>query len=571
MELHLGDADDLISFARMLEEESDDLCKELGIEGKHIEAQEAELAKTIERPRSDHQKHAAFATAPSDESDSTCKISHVDRQSYRIFSLPLKNVERLRAALTLPLSVTTPERNPTRYLTGRVSGVIESSFLASDLDSAATARLVNINSGGEVYFTFFNGEGGKESAVVLKFGPNRMATQGEALAYEIAAALHIPSPKARIIRADSDEWVEISRGVRALQQELECRKEKMIIEGQIICESKESCEQGNETLCTEQYERGGRDPSDDIITSCDMLAQSLETKKCALAIELVQGCPLARMAPDNHEAHMDSVAFALGQLFALDLILGNPDRLPNRALGWRGNPNNVRWEMEVCRVRGIDHTLARRPPRGLLCTPDSVAAITDVLLDRPVDVPLDTTESQDCRRNRTFHGFQTKKDVVEGAVEAIFPDMHRERGADTQATLEKNFCGGFQDVVRQAPTLLGSLEEMIDLLDRELGMFFMGLRSNCEDTAMASTKALRQIQSRVRSDQHMKESFEHAETSLARCLQTETQDRSSPSSCCGVESFINSPDMVSVNAYELRVRLRHVHDRLKAMVFASKE
>ena len=49
MELHLGDADDLISFARMLEEESDDLCKELGIEGKHIEAQEAELAKTIER------------------------------------------------------------------------------------------------------------------------------------------------------------------------------------------------------------------------------------------------------------------------------------------------------------------------------------------------------------------------------------------------------------------------------------------------------------------------------------------------------------------------------------------
>ena len=120
------------------------------------------------------------------------------------------------------------------------------------------------------------------------------------------------------------------------------------------------------------------------------------------------------MAPDNHEAHMDSVAFALGQLFALDLILGNPDRLPNRALGWRGNPNNVRWEMEYVECV-VSTTRRRRPPRGLPCTPDSVAAITDVLLDRPWR-PLDTTESQDCRRNRTFHGFQTKKDVVEGAV-----------------------------------------------------------------------------------------------------------------------------------------------------------
>ena len=79
-----------------------------------------------------------------------------------------------------------------------------------------------------------------------------MATQGEALAYEIAAALHTHR-KARIIRTDSDEWVESGRGVRALQQELECRKEKMIIEGQIICESKNLAK--NETLCTEQYEK----------------------------------------------------------------------------------------------------------------------------------------------------------------------------------------------------------------------------------------------------------------------------------------------------------------------------
>ena len=27
--------------------------------------------------------------------------------------------------------------------------------------------------------------------------------------------------------------------------------------------------------------------------------------------------------------------------FLLDMLLGNPDRLPCEALGWRGNPHNI--------------------------------------------------------------------------------------------------------------------------------------------------------------------------------------------------------------------------------------
>lgn len=37
-------------------------------------------------------------------------------------------------------------------------------------------------------------------------------------------------------------------------------------------------------------------------------------------------------------SHLADTAEDLGRLFTLDMLLGNPDRLPCRELGWRGNP-----------------------------------------------------------------------------------------------------------------------------------------------------------------------------------------------------------------------------------------
>jgi hypothetical protein len=47
------------------------------------------------------------------------------------------------------------------------------------------------------------------------------------------------------------------------------------------------------------------------------------------------------------------------------MLLGNPDRLPCEALGWRGNPNNLLHctAGAYCgRLVAIDATVQRRPP-----------------------------------------------------------------------------------------------------------------------------------------------------------------------------------------------------------------
>ena len=53
------------------------------------------------------------------------------------------------------------------------------------------------------------------------------------------------------------------------------------------------------------------------------------------------------------------------RLFLLDMLLGNPDRLPCEALGWRGNPHNILFAAagaRAGRMVAIDSAVQRRPP-----------------------------------------------------------------------------------------------------------------------------------------------------------------------------------------------------------------
>lgn len=55
------------------------------------------------------------------------------------------------------------------------------------------------------------------------------------------------------------------------------------------------------------------------------------------------------------------------RLFLLDMLLGNPDRLPCEALGWRGNPHNILYcsrGTHAGRMVAIDSAVQRRPPGG---------------------------------------------------------------------------------------------------------------------------------------------------------------------------------------------------------------
>ena len=105
---------------------------------------------------------------------------------------------------------------------------------------------------------------------------------------------------------------------------------------------------------------------------------------------------------------------------------------------------------------------------------------------------------------------------------------------------------------------------------------------------MGSTKALRQFQNAARKDAGLREAFGAAEATLAAALadyhrsaaaSAAKESQPAPTSVssssaglplrCGVGSFLDSPDMASVNAYELRARLRHICARLRAMVDAA--
>lgn len=57
-----------------------------------------------------------------------------------------------------------------------------------------------MNSGGVVFFAFFNGQGSadafpREEAAVIKISSSRMATQSERLGYELAKWLGIQTPQ----------------------------------------------------------------------------------------------------------------------------------------------------------------------------------------------------------------------------------------------------------------------------------------------------------------------------------------------------------------------------------------
>ena len=57
------------------------------------------------------------------------------------------------------------------------------------------------------------------------------------------------------------------------------------------------------------------------------------------------------------------------RLFLLDMLLGNPDRLPCETLGWRGNPHNILYACSGARAGrmvAIDSAVQRRPPGALI-------------------------------------------------------------------------------------------------------------------------------------------------------------------------------------------------------------
>ncbi|KAJ6761018.1 DUAL SPECIFICITY PHOSPHATASE FAMILY PROTEIN [Salix purpurea] len=128
-------------------------------------------------------------------------------------------------------------------------------------DEMSKALEVTVNSGGVVFFALFNQPGNvdafhKEAAAVIKFSSSRMATQSERLGYEFAKWLGVQTPQARVIHNCSSEWLQI----------------------------KEAGEKARVAAALEGDEVGE--------VTCSELLEALELSRCLLLLSYVHGSPL---------------------------------------------------------------------------------------------------------------------------------------------------------------------------------------------------------------------------------------------------------------------------------------
>jgi len=538
-EVDQTEAGDLIALAHMLAEEGPDICDDLDIRSEQIEEQEAALQSTCRRQREHDSPSKATRSGFSDSPSSAAEASGPAAD----FLSPL---ERLRSAAALSLA--TDDDVEAGF--GAVAAVVESDLIVGDLDLSASDRLVDVNSGGDLYFVFCSsGISTAERAVVVKFGPSRMATQGEALAYEIASVMGAPSARARLLHGGSRGWESLLAGAQALAPSPDA-------------ESDDGEDEGKTSEPTEQDEGEGKDdpasaPPASRLSSAERLARTMGRSRVALLVELVNGPPLAQ-SPDafGGPAVSEATAESLGRLAALDLVLANPDRLPCRELGWRGNPNNVRWGVSFRAVKGIDHTLARKPPRMMLCTPSAAAGVAASVLG----LPLPPEGPKPDRRRMA-------QPLVPSGPELVATWLEAAGGGQVDGPA---FVRGFRAALVAGVPLLSTLSGLLSELDDELASFFETIRRETKagggKDPLGSTRDLKQLQDRSARDANLRAAFSSAE---ARLLAGAGADRGATEDRPGDRSFLAAKDMRAVSAHELRTRLRHVTPRLEAILTAA--
>jgi hypothetical protein len=302
-------------------------------------------------------------------------------------------------------------------------------------------------------------------------------------------------------------------------------------------------------------------------------------------------------------------AKAVGQLWALDMVLANPDRFPLKQLAMRGNPNNVRWSVASQCAMGIDHTLARKPPRMMPCNPDAVAAAIAAVLEKPKPPPQLPSSSSSSEgtgpprmrlrghgslHDHCFDGAAVCDEVLEAAQGSSSSSSSSSTGlaegrgesctvvtvagegkeddveskqADVEvdnetAALREGFRCGVAAALAPSVSipLRAALTSLLSFLDEALVEFFGGLKKPSSSKGggggkraaeMGSTRELRSLQSKASKDGGMAEAFRIAEDALARTLEKRAVE--ADDILCGRETWRekgNSSDRRACSAKE---------------------
>ena len=418
----------------------------------------------------------------------------------------------------------------------------------------STCTYVEISSGGTVFFLLFDQKKdlsslptpvneSREVCAVVKFVSDRLLCQSEQFAAEITNHLGVDCPQSEIITCQSASWNSLRDAAVAR----------------------------------------GKD--------CEELLECLDNNLSLLLLELIPGSPLNTSLEAIAPSEIQLSSHTLGKILALDMILGNPDRLKCSRLSWPGNPSNLIYCKKgrfARKIVCIDAVVQRFPPHALTSSEDAACEEMAELAFNHVDFVFDVLENA-LFANSQFYGqshisIDAAKSCQRGMIETFRKAMNLRGIFEMLHQKIDEWIEEFvQDMETTHETPLSPRDAKSSQTPRSAsGLGYTGLQS-----ATFMTHKIRSIQKEAGKDGILNEKLESwnnllgeksAELLLAlnewleknECQELSTSAASNeyPKRGNGMKlttAFLKANVRPVVDLYELKLRLRHVLRRLSIL------
>jgi len=370
-------------------------------------------------------------------------------------------------------------------------------------------------------WSFVLGSSDQEEAVVLKFSP-RYQLQSEQLVSELARRVGLAPPASRLLLRSEDQHGEW--GI------LQAAAESVAAAGP-------SC------------------------VAAEALAAAMRDYDAVLVLQWLPGCSMQREQQAWRPHHIAASSYDLGRLLALDLLLGNADRLAVRSLAWQGNPSNVIWHSDIntseeptSKCVPIDAAVARRPPRLLVQEADKkVSQLLEVALFNAVDAYKLLQEVVSCN---------------EAAAAAVTADWEDSKQA--VSSFQVGLLAALQVIIQEQ----GLLEMVANVLRSWLDDFHADMQEVAEAPCrrLGETRKLQRVKRAAGAHAAISERLARWQCVLRErsvALKQEVDSWCEGRSAAPVLSFQGFLGSSSVNpvvdAYELLVRLQQLVARARVM------
>eukprot|EP00887_Chlorella_sp_A99_P007916 scaffold12.g7916.t1 len=497
---------------------------------------------------------AAAAAVGSAGAGSTCAGSSSSRGALAQLEQLAAAIEEVAAEALSPLPPPSADRPPPPPPPAAAHALDAGHLLPLAGAASAAARLAEALGG--------LADGPPEGCAVVKFVPTRLLCQSEQFASELTRHVGLPAPDSRILRqppgkggvgdggdGDGSEWAAALHAAAAIKQ------------------------------------LGFADLHDEMGRS-----------SCCLVMEFIPGRGLFK----SEEAFAPGVVLAtaqdLGRLFTLDQLLGNSDRLPCDALGWRGNRENVmyaaagRW---AGRLVAIDACVQRRPPGGLVSAEDAACErLSELVLN---DAGVARAVLADAVKCSEAAVAAVERD---NAVVAAFQQARGRRRAGARLL-------GLKAALESTMTIKGLLEMMYEVISDWILEFLEDIEgadgvnitprpaprrissagaggaaaaaasSFYELSESTQTFKIRMIKAEAQHNAgvgeklgHWKAVFREKGQELRAAVEEWQQKRAAEGAPRLTTGFLDGSSAI-VDIYELKVRLAHMLQRLRALQEAS--